>query len=94
MPAPHPVRWIVILLCGALAAFGCASTDTEQGATGSLSLDLVLAGDIEIDVVDWEITGNGMDMGGSIDVSGPGSTASFEVFGLPVGQEPYVVELS
>ena len=35
-----------------------------------------------------------MDMGGSVDVSGPGSTASVEVFGLPVGQEPYVVELS
>jgi hypothetical protein len=93
MPGSHPVRWI-ILLCGALAAFGCASTDTDRGATGSLSLDLVLAGDIEIDVVDWEITGNGMDMGGSIDVSAPGSTASVEVYGLPVGKEPYVVELS
>ena len=89
----HPVRWI-ILLCSALAAFGCAGTDTPQGATGSLSLDLVLAGGIEIDVVDWEITGNGMDMAGSVDVSGPGSTASVEVFGLPPGEEPYVVELS
>ncbi len=93
MPGSHPVRWI-ILLCSALAAFGCANTDTEQGATGSLSLDLVLAGDIQIDVVDWEITGNGMDMGGSVDVSAPGSTASVEVYGLPVGNEPYVVELS
>ena len=93
MPGSHPVRWI-ILLCGALAAFGCANTDTDQGATGSLSLDLVLAGDIQIDVVDWEITGNGMDMSGSIDVSAPGSTASVEVYGLPVGQELYTVELS
>ncbi len=93
MPGSHPVRWI-ILLCSALAAFGCAGTDTPQGATGSLSLDLVLAGGVEIDVVDWEITGNGMDMGGSVDVSAPGSTASVEVFGLPPGEEPYVVELS
>ncbi len=94
MPAAHFARSIVLLLCGALAAFGCASTDTGQSASGSLSLDLVLAGDIEIDVVDWEITGNGMDMGGSVDVSAPGSTASVEVYGLPVGQEPYTVELS
>ena len=94
MPGSPIARSIVILLCGALAAFGCASTDTGQSATGSLSLDLVLAGDIEIDVVDWEITGNGMDMGGSIDVSAPGSTASIEVYGLPVGQDPYMVELS
>ncbi len=93
MPGSHPVRWI-ILLCATLAAFGCANTDTDQGATGSLSLDLVLAGDIQIDVVDWQITGNGMDMGGSVDVSAPGSTASVEVYGLPPGQEPYVVELS
>jgi hypothetical protein len=93
MPGSHPVRWI-ILLCSALAAFGCAGTDAPQGATGSLSLDLVLAGGVEIDVVDWEITGNGMDMGGSVDVSAPGSTASVEVFGLPPGDEPYVVELS
>ncbi|MGB5348779.1 MAG: hypothetical protein WBN10_04225, partial [Polyangiales bacterium] len=93
MPSSHPVRWI-ILLCATLAAFGCANTDTDQGAAGSLSLDLVLAGDIEIDVVDWQITGNGMDMGGSVDVSGPGSTASVEVYGLPVGEEPYTVELS
>ncbi len=93
MPGSHPVRWL-ILLCGVLAAFGCASTDTNQGATGSLSLDLVLAGDIQIDVVDWEVTGNGMDMSGSIDVSAPGSTASVEVYGLPVGEEPYTVELT
>jgi len=94
MSASHFARSIVILLCGALAAFGCVGTDTEQSESGALSLNLVLAGDIEIDVVDWQITGNGMDMGGSVDVSAPGSTASVEVFGLPVGQEPYVVELS
>ncbi|MBT8453625.1 MAG: hypothetical protein KJO40_16795, partial [Deltaproteobacteria bacterium] len=93
MPGSHLVRCI-ILLCGALAAFGCANTDTSQGSTGSLSLDLLLAGDIQIDVVTWEITGNGMEMSGSIDVAAPGSTASVEVYGLPVGEEPYSVELT
>ena len=100
MSAPHPVRSIVFLMLGALTAFGCVgTTDTgPQGETGSLSLDLVLSNGVEIDEVVWEITGNDMDMSASIDVSAPGSTASFEVFGLPpndgVGDEEYVVELS
>jgi hypothetical protein len=64
----------LILLCGALAAFGCVGTETSQGATGSLSLDLVLVGGVEIDEVDWQITGNGMDMSSAIDVSARGST--------------------
>ena len=36
----------------------------------------------------------GWTWGGAVDVSAPGSTASVEVYGLPVGKEPYVVELS
>ena len=94
MPSSHPLRWILVPLCLGLAGYGCAGTETQQGESGSLSLDLVLAGGVEIDVVDWQITGNDMSMGGAIDVSAPGSTASVEVFGLPVGAEPYVVELS
>ena len=96
MPGSHPARWIAVLLCGALSALGCAgtNTDTQGGQTGSLSLDLVLAGGVEIDEVDWEITGNGMDMAGSIDVSAPGSTASVEVFGLPPGTMDYTVTLT
>ena len=94
MPSSHPLRWILVPLCLGLAGYGCAGTETQQGESGSLSLDLVLAGGVEIDVVDWQITGNDMNMGGAIDVSAPGSTASVEVFGLPVGAEPYVVELS
>ena len=94
MPSSPPLRWILVPLCLGLAGYGCAGTETQQGESGSLSLDLVLAGGVEIDVVDWQITGNDMNMGGAIDVSAPGSTASVEVFGLPVGAEPYVVELS
>ena len=88
------MHWILCCVVALAGVAGC-STDTTSGeATGSLNLNLVLAGGVEIDVVDWEITGNGMDMGGSIDVSAPGSTASIEVFGLPKGDdEDYTITL-
>ena len=80
----HPARWILALVCSSLLAAGC-STDTAvpQGETGSLSLNLVIGDGIVINEVDWTITGNDMDMSGTIDTSAPGSTASVEVFGLP-----------
>jgi hypothetical protein len=86
------MRWLVLVLCS-LAALGCA-TNTEQGdATGSLSLELVLADDIVINSVSWEISSDDMDpMSGTIDTSAPGATASVEVFGLPPG-DGYLVEL-
>jgi hypothetical protein len=63
---------------------GCVgSTDAPQGETGALSLELVLAGGIVINEVDWVISRDGMEpMGGTINTSAPGSTASIEVFGL------------
>ncbi|MDH3655186.1 MAG: hypothetical protein OEN21_13015 [Myxococcales bacterium] len=90
------MRWIAFLVFGALTAFGCVgTTDTgEQSETGSLSVDLLLAGGVEIDTVGWQITGNGMDMSGDINVSAPGSTASVEVFGLPPGKTDYTVTLT
>ena len=93
MPGPHPMRWLVFLVCSALFALGC-STDTEQaGASGSLSLAIVLADGIVINEVDYEISGNGMEaMGGTIDTSAPGATASVEVYGLLPGED-YLVEL-
>jgi len=99
MSGYHSARWNIFVICGALTALGCVGTDTgQQGETGSLSLDLVLSNGVEIHEVAWQITGNGMDMSGDIDVSAPGSTASVEVFGLPpndgLGDEEYVVELS
>ena len=86
-----------LLLTALLASslVGCSSeTPANESATGSLSLDLVIADGIEINQVGWQITGNGMDMSGAIDVSAPGSTASVEVFGLPPGQENYTVTLT
>ena len=96
MPRSLPTRWITLLVFGALTAFGCVgTTDTgPQSETGSLAVDLVLAGGIEINQVGWQITGNGMDMSGDIDVSAPGSTASVEVFGLPPGEMDYTVALT
>jgi len=93
MPCTHPMRWLVFLVCSSLFALGC-STDTQQGgASGSLSLDLVLADGIVINEVDYEISGNGMEaMGGTIDTSAPGATASVEVYGLLPGED-YLVEL-
>jgi len=77
------------MLCGAilLAFAGCATDPVaSDGATGSLSLDLTVAGDYEIDEVAWTIRGGEMpDMSGAIDTSAPGSTASVEVFGIPQG---------
>jgi hypothetical protein len=60
--------------------------------TGSLSLELTLADGIEVDVVDYYISGNGVDTSGSINVSAAGSSASIEVFGLPPGQG-YLIEM-
>jgi hypothetical protein len=84
MTGSHPMRWIVLLLCGALSVLGCVgSTDSPQGEIGSLSLELVLAGGTVIDEVDWVISRDGMEpMGGTVNTSAPGSTASIEVFGL------------
>jgi len=90
------MRWIAFLLCGALSVLGCvgSSTDAPEGETGSLSLDLVIGDGIVINKVIWQIAGNDMDMDGVIDVSAPGSTASVEVFGLPPGEEDYLVTLT
>ena len=95
MSCSHPLRWIALCMFAALTAFGCVGSDTgESSETGSLSLDLVIDDDIVINEVNWQITGNGMDMSGTIDVSAPGSTASVEVFGLPPGEEDYTVTLT
>jgi len=85
-------RLIALLGVGlAFIALGCAM-DT-QGA-GSLSLEIVILDGVEVDEVDYEISGNGIPpASGTIDTSAPGATASVEVFGLPPG-ENYTVEMT
>ena len=84
----------------ALVAAGCSNyydgeADPKQD-TGSLSLDLVLADGVEINRVDWVISGGDMaePMSDSIDTSAPGSTASVEVFGLlPTVNDDYTITM-
>ena len=101
MARSNPTQYIFVLAAVLIGAFGCGDANVESfeveagGAeAGSLVLDLVLAEGVEIDVVDWRLEGGGLDLAASVDVSGPGSTASIRIFGLPAVPEPYVVELS
>ena len=83
--------WSLVLI----AAVGC---DTNSGAEfdpclTALRINLELDNGTTIDEVEYEITGNGMEpMGGTIDTSAPGATASVESFGIPPG-EGYVVRM-
>ncbi|MDH3622604.1 MAG: hypothetical protein OES69_09855 [Myxococcales bacterium] len=91
MPGSLSMRWLVFIVCGALTAFGCA-TDT-QGESGSLSLDLVINGDTEIDEVQWSITRGGEEIkSGTINTSANGATASVEAYGLEPG-DGYTITL-
>jgi Cys-rich repeat protein len=98
MTGSRLTHWSLCCLSLAFAVAGCSTDTTSNDATGSLSVNLELGDGTVIEQVDWRITGNDMDMAGTINVSAPGSTASVEVFGLPpndgVGDEKYVVELS
>ena len=89
MPNSRLLSLLVLGVAFALGVVSC-SQGTQEGETGSLSLQLTIAGDVEIDEVAWVITGGDMpSMNGTIDTSAPGSTASIEVFGLPpsIGQD-------
>jgi hypothetical protein len=85
-------RLLSLLVFGVAFALGVASCSqgTQEGESGSLSLQLTIAGEVEIEEVAWVITRDEMEpMNGTIDTSAPGATASIEVFGLPPssGQE-------
>ena len=89
MPNSRLLSLLVLSVAFALGVVSC-SQGTQEGESGSLSLQLTIAGDVEIEEVAWVITGGEMEpMNGTIDTSAPGSTASIEVFGLPpsIGQD-------
>jgi len=83
------IAWSVLL---AVTAFGCSSSGEEfDPCAAFLRINLEVSDGTVIDTVDYEITGNGMPaMGGTINTSAPGATASVETFGIPPG-EGYVV---
>jgi hypothetical protein len=87
------LAWSLVL---ALTAVGCSSSDTtdDKGdCLTALRLNLEVADGAVIDMVEYTITGNGMmPMGGVIDTSAPGATASVEQFGIPPGTG-YVVTM-
>jgi len=90
------VRWTLISLLTATIAAGCSTYSGETGTatTGSANLSLEAVDGIEFDSVEYEITGGDMEaMGGSIDTSAPGATASVEVFGIAAG-DGYTVTMT
>ena len=77
MPNPRLLSVLVFGVAFALGVVSC-SQGTQEGETGSLSLQLTIAGDVEIDEVAWVITGGDMpSMNGTIDTSAPGSPDGF-----------------
>jgi len=79
------VGWLTGALVGALAFAGCAG-DTSN--TGDLTIQLELTDGTQIDEVSYAVSGNGMEaMVGTINTSSPGSTASFEMYGIPAGED-------
>ncbi|MEM7437455.1 MAG: bifunctional metallophosphatase/5'-nucleotidase [Myxococcota bacterium] len=89
------IRGTLISLLAVFAA-GCSTNSGETGAavTGSAALSLEVVDGIEFDAVEYEITGGDMEpMGGSIDTSAPGATASVEVFGIAPGDD-YTVTMT
>ena len=91
MTGSRLMHWILCCLVAAVGVAGCSTDTTSSETSGSLSLNLEV-GSVDIDEVDYLITGNGTVEGGAIDTSAPGSTASVEVFGLLPGD--YTVTLS
>ncbi len=87
------IAWSLVL---SMAAVGCSSgdeTDDKIDCLTSLRLNLEVADGTVIDLVEYTITGDGMmPMGGVIDTSAPGATASVEQFGIPAGTG-YVVTM-
>ncbi|MGD8825542.1 MAG: hypothetical protein PVI24_11210, partial [Myxococcales bacterium] len=85
------LAWSLVL---GLAFAGCGSGGGEvDPCATALRINLQVANGAVIDEVQYEISGNGMEpMGGVINTSAPGSTASVETFGLPPG-EGYVVTM-
>jgi hypothetical protein len=76
------------------AACGSDGGGSADPCAATLRINLEVADGAVINEVEYEITGNDMEpMGGVIDTSAPGSTASVETFGIPPGQG-YVITMT
>ena len=85
------LAWSLLL---GLTAFGCSGSGGEfDPCAAFLRINLEVGDGTVIDIVSYEISGNDMPaMGGIINTSAPGATASVETFGIPPG-EGYLVEM-
>jgi hypothetical protein len=91
MPGSRLLSSLVLSMALVFAVAGCA-TNTE-GESGSLSLDLVINGDNEIDEVQWSIARGGEEIkSGTINTSANGATASVQAYGLEPG-DGYTITL-
>lgn len=91
MSLRKPWSWFGVCLVGVLlwVSYGSAIEPS-----GSLSLALVLQEGAEVDRVDWQITGNGIDpMTGSIDIPAPSAPIAIDVPGIAPG-DGYQIDLS
>jgi hypothetical protein len=94
VPRFHSVGWLgVVVVVGALAV-SCGGDAERSDSTGGLRLSLELSSGVQIDEVRYEITSATMSpMGGVIDTSAAGATASVELFGL-AADDGYRVTMS
>ncbi|MBW2191201.1 MAG: hypothetical protein JRG93_16755, partial [Deltaproteobacteria bacterium] len=89
----HSPRVLGWFLASLLALCTSCATDAPDRTSGSLSIDLELRGDTDIDEVIYRVSGNGIDpIEGAIDTSAAGTTYSLEVFGLAEAKN-YQVEM-
>jgi hypothetical protein len=87
------LAWSLALAVLAAGCSGASGTDDKIDCLTALRINLEVGDGTVIDEVEYKITGNGMmPMGGTIDTSAPGATASVEQFGIPPG-EGYLVEM-
>jgi hypothetical protein len=70
----------------AFAVAGCAGEGINEGPVGSIDLNLEIAPGLEIDVVEYEVSGNDIEpITGIIPVDAFGSTISAHIGGIPTG---------
>jgi len=89
----------IACVASAATVVNCSSDKTNEGAptTGVLSMALKLSNGVNVNSVDYKISGGVPPLGapilGSVDVSDPGATLSFFVGGIPTGTG-YVMDLT
>lgn len=78
--------FMVVVVAALLAVAACGGESSNAGRSGSLELNLDLAGNVVLETVEYTVSGNGITpITGTIDVSGSGGVFFLEVRRIPVG---------